>query len=154
LTYLAIKQNKKIDLVLNLNSNVPKHILADSVRLKQVMVNLLSNALKFTSFGEIRLDVDEIAVSNKKNTTLKFSVKDTGLGIKVEIKFNSFVQEDNSTNRKFGGTGLGLAISNQLLALMDSKLQLISMYGDGSDFFFEIKFEKFKIRIIKLLRTL
>jgi signal transduction histidine kinase len=89
------------------------------------MVNLLSNALKFTSFGEIRLDVDEIAVSNKKNTTLKFSVKDTGLGIKVEIKFNSFVQEDNSTNRKFGGTGLGLAISNQLLALMDSKLQLI-----------------------------
>jgi signal transduction histidine kinase len=57
---------KKIDLVLNLNSNVPKHILADSVRLKQVMVNLLSNALKFTSFGEIRLDVDEIAVSNKK----------------------------------------------------------------------------------------
>jgi signal transduction histidine kinase len=113
------------------------------------MVNLLSNALKFTSFGEIRLDVDEIAIVIKKNTTLKFSVKDTGLGIKVENKekiFNSFVQEDNSTNRKFGGTGLGLAISNQLLALMDSKLQLISMYGDGSDFFFEIKFEKFKIR--------
>jgi signal transduction histidine kinase len=139
LTYLAIK-TKNIDLVLNLNSNVLKHILADSVRLKQVMVNLLSNALNFTSFGEIRLDVDEIAVSNKKNTTLKFSVKDTGLGIKVEKKkiFNSFVQEDNSTNRKFGGTGLGLAISNQLLALMDSKLQLISMYGDGSDFFLEI----------------
>jgi signal transduction histidine kinase len=71
------------------------------------MVNLLSNALKFTSFGEIRLDVDEIAVSNKKNTTLKFSVKDTGLGIKVENKekiFNSFVQEDNST-RKFEGLG-------------------------------------------------
>jgi signal transduction histidine kinase len=65
LTYLAIKQTKNIDLVLNLNSNVPKHILADSVRLKQVMVNLLSNALKL-SFGEIRLDVDEIAVSNKK----------------------------------------------------------------------------------------
>jgi signal transduction histidine kinase len=59
-------KKKNIDLVLNLNSNVPKHILADSVRLKQVMVNLLSNALKFTSFGEIRLDVDEIAVSNKK----------------------------------------------------------------------------------------
>jgi signal transduction histidine kinase len=87
LTYLAIK-TKNIDLVLNLNSNVLKHILADSVRLKQVMVNLLSNALNFTSFGEIRLDVDEIAVSNKKNTTLKFSVKDTGLGIKVEKKKN------------------------------------------------------------------
>ena len=77
----------------------------------------------------------------------KFSVKDTGIGIKVnnnEKIFNSFVQEDNSTNRKFGGTGLGLAISNQLLALMDSKLQLISKYGDGSDFFFEIKFKKSK----------
>jgi signal transduction histidine kinase len=88
LTYLAIKQNKKIDLVLNLNSNVPKHILADSVRLKQVMVNLLSNALKFTSFGEIRLDVDEIAVSNKKKYNFKIFRKDTGLGIKVENKEN------------------------------------------------------------------
>jgi PAS domain S-box-containing protein len=142
-------KQKNINLVLNLNENVPKYVLGDSVRLKQVLVNLLSNAIKFTSFGEIRLDVDEIVVVNKKSTTLKFSVKDTGVGIKLDNKdkiFNSFVQEDNSTNRKFGGTGLGLAISNQLLALMDSKLQLISMYGDGSDFFFEIKFEKFKIR--------
>ncbi|MFT5791674.1 MAG: PAS domain S-box-containing protein [Saprospiraceae bacterium] len=150
-------QQKNIDLVLNLNSNVPKYILADSVRLKQVIVNLLSNALKFTSFGEIRLDVNEVAVFNKKNTTLKFSVKDTGPGIKVDNKekiFSSFVQEDNSTNRKFGGTGLGLAISNQLLALMDSKLQLISMYGDGSNFFFEIKFEKFKIRSNKTLKDI
>jgi signal transduction histidine kinase len=76
--------------------------------------------------------------NQKKAKTLKFSVKDTGVGIQLANKdkiFNSFVQEDNSTNRKFGGTGLGLAISNQLLALMDSKLQLISKYGDGSDFF-------------------
>jgi signal transduction histidine kinase len=114
------------------------------------MVNLLSNALKFTSFGEIRLDVDEIAVSNKKNN-FKIFRKDTGLGIKVENKvFNSFVQEDNSTNRKFGGTGLGLAISNQLLALMDSKLQLISMYGDGSDFFLKLNLKSLKLGIIKL----
>jgi signal transduction histidine kinase len=76
------------------------------------MVNLLSNALKFTSFGEIRLDVDEIAVSKKYN--FKISVKDTGLGIKVENKekiFNSFVQEDNSTNRKSEGLVLRFQIN-------------------------------------------
>ena len=137
--------HKKIDLKLDIGKSVPQYILADSVRLKQILVNLLSNAIKFTSFGEIRLDINEIEVSNKKWSTIKFSVKDTGVGIKTgnnEKIFNSFVQEDNSTNRKFGGTGLGLAISNQLLALMDSKLQLISKYGDGSDFFFVIKFKK------------
>ncbi|MDI6032929.1 PAS domain S-box protein [Flavobacterium sp. LB2P84] len=138
---------KKIDLTLQIDENVPQYILADSVRLKQVIVNLLSNAIKFTNFGEIRLDISEISQENKKWSNIKFSVKDTGIGIKGgnnEKIFNSFVQEDNSTNRKFGGTGLGLAISNQLLALMDSKLQLISKYGDGSDFFFIIRFKKSK----------
>ncbi|MFV5697456.1 PAS domain S-box protein [Flavobacterium sp. ZT3R17] len=136
---------KKIDLTLHIDEKVPQYILADSVRLKQIIVNLLSNAIKFTSFGEIRLDIDEVSPSDKNWSTIKFSVKDTGIGIKGDNNekiFNSFVQEDNSTNRKFGGTGLGLAISNQLLALMDSKLQLISKYGDGSDFFFVIKFKK------------
>ena len=136
---------KKIDLRLDIENNVPQYILADSIRLKQILVNLLSNAIKFTNFGEIRLDINEIDASDKKWSTIKFSVKDTGVGIKTnnnEKIFNSFVQEDNSTNRKFGGTGLGLAISNQLLALMDSKLQLISKYGDGSDFFFVVKFKK------------
>ncbi|MFV8342688.1 PAS domain S-box protein [Flavobacterium sp. XS2P39] len=138
-------KQKNIELTLQIDKNVPQYILADSVRLKQILVNLLSNAVKFTSFGEIRLDINEIAPANKKWTTIKFSVKDSGVGIKKgnnEKIFNSFVQEDNSTNRKFGGTGLGLAISNQLLALMDSKLELISKYGDGSDFFFVIKFKK------------
>ena len=140
---------KKIALSLNIDSNVPKWILADSIRLKQILVNLLSNAVKFTTFGQIQLDINVIDDSEKKWTTLKFSVKDTGIGIKTNNNkkiFNSFVQEDNSTNRKYGGTGLGLAISNQLLALMDSKLQLISKYGDGSDFFFEIKFRKAKAK--------
>ncbi|MET0760687.1 MAG: PAS domain S-box protein [Flavobacterium sp.] len=136
---------KKIDLILQIDKNVPQYILSDSVRLKQILVNLLSNAIKFTNFGEIQLDINEIEPSDKKWSTIKFSVKDTGVGIKTDNNekiFNSFVQEDNSTNRKFGGTGLGLAISNQLLALMDSKLQLISKYGEGSDFFFVIKFKK------------
>ncbi|SFF11570.1 PAS domain S-box protein [Flavobacterium xueshanense] len=136
---------KKIDLILNINKNTPQYILADSVRLKQILVNLLSNAIKFTNFGEIRLDIDEIDTIDQKWSVIKFSVKDSGVGIKSgnnEKIFNSFVQEDNSTNRKFGGTGLGLAISNQLLDLMDSKVELISKYGDGSDFYFIVKFKK------------
>ena len=141
--FQAIKKN--ITLILHIDSTIPQYIQADSVRLKQILMNLLSNAIKFTHFGEIRLDIDAVVPLDKNEATIKFSVKDTGIGIKVDNNekiFNSFVQEDNSTNRKFGGTGLGLSISNQLLALMDSKLQLISKYGDGSDFYFIIKVKK------------
>lgn len=140
-------EKKNIDLTLTINKKVPRYILADYVRLKQILVNLLGNAVKFTTFGEIRLDLHEIDASDKEWSTIKFSVKDTGVGIKEgnnEKIFISFMQEDNSTNRKFGGTGLGLAISNKLLGLMDSKLELISHYGEGSDFFFTIKFKKSK----------
>ena len=145
-------KQKNIDLILNIEKSVPQFVLTDSVRLKQILVNLLSNAIKFTNFGEIRMDINEIPSSEKKWTTLNFSVKDTGIGIKTVNNakiFKSFVQEDNSTNRKFGGTGLGLSISNQLLALMDSKLELISKYGDGSDFYFTIKLKKVKNKKVK-----
>jgi PAS domain S-box-containing protein len=134
---------KNIDLSLHIDENVPQYICSDSIRLKQILVNLISNSLKFTSFGYIRLDVGLMKLGNKK-ATVKFSIKDTGIGIKQYNQkkiFNSFVQEDNATSRKFGGTGLGLAISNLLLELMNSNLQLKSKYGDGSDFFFLIKFK-------------
>ncbi|MGQ7944713.1 response regulator [Flavobacterium sp. WC2509] len=135
---------KNINLVLAIKENVSQYIYADSVRLKQILVNLISNALKFTSFGHVRLDVEEVK-TGKKNAIIKFSIKDTGIGIKQYNQkkiFNSFVQEDSATSRKFGGTGLGLAISNLLLGLMKSNLELKSKYGDGSDFFFFIKFKK------------
>lgn len=135
---------KNIALALNIEECVPQYIYADSIRLKQILVNLISNALKFTSFGHIYLDVDQVK-GGKKNATIKFSIKDTGIGIKQYNQkkiFNSFVQEDSATSRKFGGTGLGLAISNLLLELMNSNLQLKSKYGDGSDFFFFVKFKK------------
>jgi PAS domain S-box-containing protein len=138
---------KKIDLNLNLESTVPKFIFADAVRLKQIIVNLLSNAVKFTEFGEITVDVLKIKASEDNSSTIKFSVRDTGIGIKVNNNkkiFGSFVQEDNSTSRKFGGTGLGLTISNQLLALMDSSLGLKSVPGKGSNFFFTITFKNAK----------
>lgn len=135
---------KNIALSLTIEKCVPQYICADSIRLKQILVNLISNALKFTSFGHIHLDVDQVK-GGKKNATIKFSIKDTGIGIKQYNQkkiFNSFVQEDSATSRKFGGTGLGLAISNLLLELMNSNLQLKSKYGDGSDFFFFVKFKK------------
>ncbi|MDR6845998.1 PAS domain S-box protein [Flavobacterium granuli] len=137
---------KNIALSLRIEECVPQYIYADSIRLKQILVNLISNALKFTSFGHIHLDVDQVK-GGKKNATIKFSIKDTGIGIKQYNQkkiFNSFVQEDSATSRKFGGTGLGLAISNLLLELMNSNLQLKSKYGDGSDFFFFVKFKKAK----------
>ena len=138
---------KNIDLRLNLDKNVTQFILTDTTRLKQVLVNLLSNALRFTDSGVIILEIDEIPTLNKEYSTIKFSVKDTGIGIEEvnnEKIFKSFEQCDSSTSRKFGGTGLGLTISNQLLNLMGSKLNLKSKFGEGSDFFFTIKVKKVK----------
>ncbi|PWA07177.1 response regulator [Flavobacterium psychrotolerans] len=140
-----LANQKKIDLILNIEDAVPQFIFADSIRLTQILVNLLSNALKFTASGQIRLDIRQIAVSKEDKTILQFSVKDTGIGIKEQNQkkiFYSFVQEDSSTSRKFGGSGLGLTISNQLLGLMNSNLELISEYGKGSHFHFTIEFKK------------
>jgi signal transduction histidine kinase/CheY-like chemotaxis protein len=136
---------KKIDLVLNNNYPISNYILADAPRLKQILVNLISNAMKFTEKGKISLTIFETECKRKGYCSLNFSIKDTGIGIKESNNkkiFNAFIQEDNSTSRRYGGTGLGLAISNKLLALMGSKLELKSKVGEGSDFFFAIKFKK------------
>lgn len=136
---------KNIDLILNIDQNVPQFIYADSVRLKQIIVNLIGNALKFTSKGKISLDINGLHSADENFAVINFSVKDTGIGIKhgnQEKIFHSFVQEDTSTATKFGGTGLGLSISNQLLELMKSKLQLNSQYGKGSDFNFSVELKK------------
>ncbi|MDI1306952.1 MAG: ATP-binding protein [bacterium] len=138
---------KNIDLALNIDENVPHYVFADSVRLKQILVNLIGNALKFTKAGQIHLNIYNKSNTIKNKAAINFSVKDTGIGIKHQNQekiFQSFVQEDNSITRQFGGTGLGLTISNQLLGLMNSKLELISNYGHGSDFFFTIELEKSK----------
>ena len=140
---------KRIDLILNIDKNVPHYIFADAIRLKQILVNLIGNALKFTSTGKIEFNIDQINTSVENDITIQFSVKDTGIGIvqqNQEKIFHPFVQEDNSTSRKFGGTGLGLAITNQLLALMNSNLQLISETGKGSNFFFNLDVKKLDIK--------
>jgi PAS domain S-box-containing protein len=135
---------KKIDLIINIDTKVPQYIIGDSIRLKQIILNLLSNAMKFTFSGHIKLNV-KLVEEKDGFSKIKFSVKDTGIGIKIKNQkkiFQSFVQADSATTRKYGGTGLGLAISNQLLGLKKSELKLNSTFGEGSDFFFTIEFEK------------
>ena len=135
---------KNINLHLKIDNSIPQYIIGDSLRLKQILVNLISNAIKFTQEGEVKLEISKEKNVQDNACEITFSVKDTGIGIKEDNYkkiFSSFVQEDNSTSRKFGGTGLGLAISNQLVELMNSALNLESVYGLGSNFFFSIKLQ-------------
>ncbi|TRX41479.1 PAS domain S-box protein [Flavobacterium restrictum] len=132
---------KKLNFELKIASNVPKYFWIDIVRIKQILINLLSNAIKFTDQGTIKLEVSVVNTDNNGKETIRFAVIDTGIGIleKNKIKiFQAFSQEDSSTTKKFGGTGLGLTISNQLLGLMNSKLQLESEIGSGSTFYFDV----------------
>lgn len=132
---------KKIKLELIISNDVPKYFWTDIVRLKQILVNLLANAVKFTEKGSIKLQVSVVEIINNSKTKIHFSVIDSGIGIleKNQNKiFKAFSQEDNSTTRKFGGTGLGLNISNQLLGLMNSKLKLNSTINVGSTFYFDL----------------
>lgn len=132
---------KNLKLELNIAADMPKYFWLDSVRLKQILINLLANAVKFTERGAIKLEVSVIEKIDDFNATIRFAVIDTGIGILEENKkkiFKAFSQEDSSTTRKFGGTGLGLTISNQLLGLMNSRLQLESTIDLGSTFYFDL----------------
>jgi signal transduction histidine kinase/CheY-like chemotaxis protein len=158
-------KKKNIEMVLNFSDKLPRFVWADAVRLRQVLINLLGNAVKFTEEGKVELIVELITDSkfhpdsyreyrdsngsntnpvSTRNETVRFSVHDTGIGIKPENQskiFQAFSQEDSTTSKKFGGTGLGLAISNSLLDIMGSKLQLKSEPGRGSTFYFEAGFK-------------
>jgi signal transduction histidine kinase len=133
---------KKINLILNVSKEIPEFVSVDKTRLKQVMINLLSNAAKFTQKGEIELAIQHLEIDHdKSHVKLNFEVRDTGIGIskeKEKIIFEAFAQEDNSTTRKYGGTGLGLTISNKILQLMESQLELKTELGKGSTFFFKL----------------
>ncbi|HMY68121.1 MAG TPA: ATP-binding protein, partial [Leptospiraceae bacterium] len=131
------------ELTLILDENIPETIVGDPFRLSQILTNLISNAVKFTSGGrvDLRVGVSEIM---KNKARIFFSVEDTGIGIpkeKIESIFLGFTQADSSTARKFGGTGLGLAITKKLLELFKSEIHLESEPGKGTKVFFEILFE-------------
>ncbi|MCX2429268.1 MULTISPECIES: PAS domain S-box protein [unclassified Pedobacter] len=133
-------QTKKLEMLLNVQPNLPRFIWTDALRLKQVLINLLGNAAKFTAKGEIELKIESLSESQNHHL-LRFSVRDTGIGIAKGTQakiFNAFSQEDSSTTKKYGGTGLGLTISNKLLKMMDSRLYLESSPGQGSIFYFDL----------------
>jgi two-component system, sensor histidine kinase and response regulator len=129
---------KGLEIAYDIAANVPARVIGDPGRLRQVLVNLIGNAIKFTEQGEIVITVG-IVSGDEENVTLQIDVRDSGVGIpadKLDLVFDAFTQEDSSTTRKFGGTGLGLAISNRLIALMGGRIWVESTPGLGSTFHF------------------
>ena len=135
-------QQKNIDIHIELDPLLPNYIKADEQKLRQVIMNLASNAIKFTEKGSITFSARLVTQTNL-STTVYFSVADTGIGIdkdKQQHIFDEFKQENADTSAHYGGTGLGLAISAKMVELMGGKIQLISNKGQGSQFYFDVKF--------------
>lgn len=138
---------KGIELLLDFGVDIPNRLLLDSLRIRQILVNLIGNAIKFTDRGSVKLTVRSLPMLEENVARIRFSVKDTGIGIRPANQqkiFESFEQEDSSITKRFGGTGLGLAISKKLLGLMNSKLELESSYNVGSEFSFVVNFSVVK----------
>ncbi len=132
---------KDLELMGEVDSAVPPLIVGDATRLRQVLVNLVANAVKFTERGEVLVSVSVVAGAAADRVRLRFAVRDTGIGIapdRMNRLFKSFSQVDASMTRRFGGSGLGLAISQRLVALMDGRIWVESEEGRGSVFHFEI----------------
>jgi len=139
--FKAIEKN--IGLILNLDDSIPEAVTGDQLRLNQILLNLISNAIKFTQQGEITVTVKLIDVLDSR-ARIYFSVKDTGIGISHEnlsTIFESFTQANADTTRIYGGTGLGLAIVKRLVDMLQGAIMVKSRLGEGSEFIFEIDFK-------------
>lgn len=135
---------KNIELKYFIQDDLPSQVSGDPVRLRQVLVNLISNAIKFTHQGEVSVNVT-LVEKGDEHLSLRFDIKDSGIGVSAEKQaglFDAFSQEDTTTTRKYGGTGLGLSISKQLTKLMGGKIGVDSVKGQGSTFWFTVQFEK------------
>lgn len=135
---------KHLTLIVNISPSVYPMLEGDELRLKQILLNFIGNAIKFTSEGNVTVTIEVDATSNTSQT-LSFQIQDTGIGIeetKISQLFNRFSQIDSSITRKYGGTGLGLAIAKQLINLMNGSVGVSSKLGEGSLFYFTIPFSK------------
>ena len=132
---------KGLELVFDIAADVPQTLVGDSLRVGQILINYVNNALKYTEQGEIVISA-RVSDLTLEDVLLRFSVRDTGIGLtqeQISRLFQSFSQADTSTTRKFGGTGLGLAISKNLAALMGGEVGVSSVYGSGSEFWFTVR---------------
>ena len=140
---LVIRANlKRLRFLLEVHQDVPEFVVGDPTRLRQVLLNLAANAIKFTEAGQVAVTV-HCESSNCDQVVLCFEIEDTGIGIpfeKLDVIFSEFEQADTSTTRQFGGTGLGLSISSRLVNLMGGKICVESQEGRGSTFRFSIPF--------------
>ena len=146
---LALQAYKKrIELIVDIPHHVPTALVGDQQRLRQVLMNLIGNAVKFTEKGEVTVSMETVEEESLPGeAAIRFSIRDTGVGIpadKLPIIFERFSQADSSVTRRFGGTGLGLAISQKLVALMGGNISVESEVGRGSRFFFTLKFQRQK----------
>lgn len=135
-------QEKGIELLFDVGTDVPTALVGDPLRLGQILINLVNNAIKFTPQGEIKISI-QVESQKDKNVTLHFDIKDTGIGMSQEQQeklFQAFSQADISTTRKYGGSGLGLAICKNLVEMMHGTLSVISDLGEGSTFSFNATF--------------
>jgi two-component system, sensor histidine kinase and response regulator len=141
---IAIRaQQKRLEITWALQNDIPSVLLGDPTRLRQILINLVGNAVKFTKEGEVSVRAQRVP-SHEDHILIQFTVSDTGIGIskeKHEQIFDAFSQADTSTTREFGGTGLGLSISTRLIGLMKGEIKLDSIPGKGSTFTFTIPFE-------------
>ncbi|MEY9093133.1 ATP-binding protein [Paenibacillus sp. RC84] len=141
-------RKKDLKLERELAENVPTHLIGDELKLRQVLINLIGNAVKFTETGGIKVKVTNLGkTGNGSRMILQFRVRDTGIGIPVEKRnrlFQPFTQVDSSMTRKYGGTGLGLVICQNLVELMSGKMEVYSQEGQGTEFVFTIQAEELR----------
>lgn len=137
---VKLRKKRDIEFIIEFDNKIPQELKSDPLRIRQVLLNLLDNAVKFTEQGEVHL-ICTLKQNVEKGVWINFSIRDSGIGISSEQKallFNAFQQADISTTRKFGGSGLGLTISKHLVEMMHGKLEVKSSLGKGSDFFFDL----------------
>ncbi|MGR5129026.1 ATP-binding protein [Photobacterium swingsii] len=137
-------QQKNVDLRINMDANIPDYVRADEQKIRQVMMNLASNAIKFTQKGTVTFTLHRVN-HNDDSFKFYFAVKDTGIGIdssKHDQVFEEFKQESNSTSTTYGGTGLGLAISSKMIKMMGGNIEITSEKGQGCEFYFTIRLAK------------
>ena len=135
-------ERKDLKFTISIDNDIPSVLLLDSLRVKQILLNIIINAIKFTLEGKITIHLSFKKQNDLNLQKIRFSVIDSGIGILPENQkkiFEPFLQEDNSTTRKYGGTGLGLTITNELLKLMKSKLKVKSSPMEGSTFYFDLE---------------